>query len=145
MTGLQRAVSQLQRFSRKRDRGSAPLPTTDKLRATPAPTAKNSAAFRNAAAPHPLEPAASSVARTTRQLRTSHTVTTTQCGVMRSRPPPTQSGGTRRPAVRSQSLATLQRIVCSYLLPGSWLLRSFLAMHRQRSGRMAVRHRKPEA
>ncbi len=51
-------------------------------------------------------------------------VTTTQCGVVCSRPPPAPSSWTRRPTVRSQSLATLQRIVCSYLLPGIRLLRS---------------------
>ena len=49
-------------------------------------------------------------------------VTTTQCGVVCSRPPPAQSSGTRRPTVRSQSLATLQRIVCSYLIATSRLL-----------------------
>ena len=51
-------------------------------------------------------------------------VTTTQCGVVCSRPPPAQSGGTRRPTVRSRSLAALHAIVCSYLLPGEWRLRS---------------------
>jgi hypothetical protein len=45
------------------------------------------------------------------------TVTTTQCGVMRSHPPPGQSAGTRRLTVRSQSLAALLALCDSYLLP----------------------------
>ena len=58
-------------------------------------------------------------------------VTTTQCGVVCSMPPPAQSSGTRRPTVRSQSLAALQRIVCSYLFPGSCRLRSVPASLRR--------------
>ena len=94
-----------------------PLPTTDKL--------------------HPLQPPPQGTVRlsVTPQLRTRWnpplrvrsakphgsapwTVTTTQCGVVCNRTPPAECSGTRRHTVRSQSLATRQRIVCSYLLPG---------------------------
>jgi hypothetical protein len=87
------------------------------LRATPAPAARECAAFHNAAAPHRWNQPPFSAGRQAPRLRTNRTVTTTQCVVMRTSPPPAQSSGTRRPGVRSQSLAALHAIVCSYLLP----------------------------
>ncbi len=79
------------------------------------------------------------------RLRARLSVNVLQRSIVCSRPPPAPSSGTRRPTVRSQSLATLQRIVCSYLLPGRWLLRSFLTVQRQRSGRRASTRHQSEA
>jgi hypothetical protein len=63
-------------------------------------------------------------------------VTTTQCCIMRSHPPPAQSSGTRRLTVRSPSLAALHAIVSSYLLPMEWRLRSCLtAPHEAQAAR----------
>jgi hypothetical protein len=51
-----------------------------------------------------------------------------RCIVQQAATPPSLKlrEGTQRPAVRSQSLATIPAIVCSYLLPGIRRLRSCL-------------------
>ena len=81
----------------RKARGSAPLPTTDKLRATPAPAARNSAAFRNAAAPYPMEPTACSARVAKLPGSAPKAVTTTQCEVMRTSPPPSFAEPTEGP------------------------------------------------
>ena len=65
--GLQRRGSQLQRFAKL---ATPPIARHRQAPPSPTPAATNSAAFRNAAAPHRDEPTFIRVARTTRQLRT---------------------------------------------------------------------------
>jgi len=126
----------------RKARGSAPLPTAGMLRPLQPPP---QGSVRLSVTPQLCsrwnQPHRVRVAKLPGSA--PNAVTTTQCGVVCSWPPPAPSSGTRRPTVRSQSLATLQRIVCSYLLPGIRRLRSCLSLPRRSSGRMAVRHRPP--
>ena len=67
MIGLQRRGSQHQRFAKL---AAPPIASHRSAPPAPAPAARECAAFRNAAAPHPPTNCPSSVARSARQLRT---------------------------------------------------------------------------